>query len=356
MKKKFLTVLIAGFLMIGCDDKPTENKTQQPTATSEAKPSDSKKTEDVSRQFALKARKGNIWLEVFNANVSQAADELRGNGHGKMTSSLYHLDNRVKDFLRGISDKNGRIDVNRVKKNPTKLFIGYHPEPKELDEYKQLITELLAFKPELPELDAAGKALSDKYVEIGLAYDQIAKYYLDNEYKLDDFAKLPELLNNLNKLYNQYIEAKSVALAAYGKLYQEIHAFQKSEIKNKGLTLNYNCMEIMDLSEDVIALINESFTEDNQFKNLDKSALEQKIQQIESIADELITNKGKNKLIKQQGLNDMYYDRFVDRLPGLINQMKIVLKNLQTNTVEREVDSLNRELKSVIDGYNQVIN
>ncbi|SCB98077.1 Protein of unknown function [Gilliamella bombicola] len=356
MKKNFLTVLIAGFLMIGCDDKPTENKTQQPTATSEAKPSDSKKTEDVSRQFALKARKGNIWLEVFNANVSQAADELRGNGRGKMTSSLYHLDSRVKDFLRGISDKNGIIDVNRVKKNPTKLFIGSHPEPKELDEYKQLITELLAFKPELPELDAAGKALSDKYVEIGLAYDQIAKYYLNNEYKLDDFAKLPELLNNLNTLYNQYIEAKSVALAAYGKLYQEIHAFQKSEIKNKGLTLNYNCMEIMDLSEDVIDLINESFNEDNQFKNLDKSALEQKIQQIESIANELMTNKGKNKLIKQQGLNDMYYDRFVDRLPGLINQMKVVLKNLQTNTVEREVDSLNGELKSVIDGYNQVIN
>ncbi|NUF48530.1 DUF3829 domain-containing protein [Gilliamella sp. ESL0250] len=356
MKKKFLTVLIAGFLMIGCDDKPTENKTQQPTATSEAKPSDSKKTEDVSRQFALKARKGNIWLEVFNANVSEAADELRGNGRGKMTSSLYHLDSSVKGFLRGLSDKNGKIDVNYVKKNPTKLFIGYHPEPKELDEYKQFITELLALKPELPELDAAGKALSDKYVEIGLAYDQIAKYYLDNEYKLDDFAKLPELLNNLDMLYNQYVEAKSVALAAYGKLYKEIHAFQKSEIKNKGLTINYNCMEIMDLSEDVIELINESFNENNQFKNLDKSALEQKIQQIESITNELMTNKGKNNLIKQQGLNDMYYDRFVDRLPGLINQMKVVLKNLQTNTIEREVDSLNSELKSVIDGYNQVIN
>lgn len=356
MKKNFLTVLIAGFLMIGCDDKPTENKTQQPTAASEVKSSKSKTTEDVSRQFALKARKGNIWLEIFNANISQAADKLRGNGHGRMTSSLYHLDSSVEGFLRGISDKNGKIDVNYVKKNPTKLFIGYHPGPKELDEYKQLITELLAFKPELPELDAAGKALSDKYIEIGLAYDQIAKYYLDNEYKLDDFAKLPELLNNLNTLYNQYIEAKSVALAAYGKLYKEIHAFQKSEIKNKGLTLNYNCMEIMDLSEDVIDLINESFNEDNQFKNLDKSALEQKIQQIESIANELMTNKGKNKLIKQQGLNDMYYDGFVDRLPGLINQMKVVLKNLQTNTVEREVDSLNGELKSVINGYNQVIN
>ncbi|OCG58869.1 hypothetical protein A9G37_06070 [Gilliamella sp. GillExp13] len=219
-----------------------------------------------------------------------------------------------------------------------------------------MITELLAFKPELPELDAAGKSLSDKYIEIGLAYDQIAKYYLNNEYKLDDFAKLPKLLNNLNTLYNQYVEAKSVALAAYGKLYEETHAFQKSEIKNKRLTLNYNCMEIMDLSEDIVALINENFTEDNQFKNLDKSALEQKIQQIESIANELMTNKGKNKLIKQQGLNDMYYDRFVDRLPGLINQMKVVLKNLQTNTIEREVDSLNRELKSIINDYNQIIN
>lgn len=50
--------MIAGFLMIGCDDKPTENKTQQPTAASEVKSSDSKKTEDVSRQFALKARNG----------------------------------------------------------------------------------------------------------------------------------------------------------------------------------------------------------------------------------------------------------------------------------------------------------
>lgn len=33
-----------------------------------------------------------------------------------MTSSLYHLDSSVKDFLRGLSDKNGKIDVNYVKK------------------------------------------------------------------------------------------------------------------------------------------------------------------------------------------------------------------------------------------------
>ncbi|WP_085247453.1 DUF3829 domain-containing protein [Gilliamella mensalis] len=349
MKTKILTALIAGLLMVGCNDKSTDNKTQQPAANSESKTS-----EDISQQLALKARKGNIWLDVFDTNLSQAAQDLRG--RNSMPSSLYLLDNRVRDFLKSVSDKNGQIDVNYVKKNPLKLSIVNNPSAENLDEYKQLITELLELKPELPELDAAGKAVSDKYIELGLAYGSIAKYYFNHEYKLDDFAKLPELLNNLATIYNQYVEAENVASLAYRKLYEEIHAFQKVDIKNKGLMLNYNCIEIMDLSEDVVALINKSFTENNQFKNLDKSAIEQKIEQIQSITNELIANKGKTKLIKEQGLNDLYYDRFVDRLPQLINQMKIVLKNLQANNVKIEVESLNGQLENAIDGYNETIN
>ncbi|OCG17043.1 DUF3829 domain-containing protein [Gilliamella sp. WF3-4] len=355
MQKKFLTIFIAGLLMIGCNDQ-SESKTAQSTTVSEAKTSE-QTSENTSQQIAAKANKGNLWLSIFNTNFSLAEQQLTN--RVSLPSTLINLDKEVDRYLKQFQDKNGNIDYNRIKNDPTKridLFVGSNPSPEDLDDYKQLINKLIAIKPELPELDNAGKVLGDKFVELGLAYDKAAKYYTTNEYKLDELAKLPELFNNLENAYNQYIEAEDIAFIAYDKLYKEIHAFQKAEIKNQGLMLHYNCIEFIDISEEVVALINRNFAENNDFKNLDKSIIEPKIEQLESIANELIANKGKTDLIKKQALNNIYYDRFADTLPQLVNQMKVVLKELQTAKIENEVKSLNGTLDHVIDRYNSVIN
>lgn len=105
---------------------------------------------------------------------------------------------------------------------------------------------------------------------------------------------------------------------------------------------------MMDSINEVVTLINEKSEEKNQFKNLDKAAVEQKIQQIEAIANQLMTIKGKDEEIKKQALNDIYYDRFVDYLPQIINQMKIVIKKLHDKDIYQEIDRLNDKEKSLI--------
>ena len=69
-----------------------------------------------------------------------------------------------------------------------------------------------------------------------------------------------------------------------------------------------------------------------------------------------MTIKGKDEEIKKQALNPTYYDRFVDYLPQMINQMKIVLKKLHDKDINQEINTLNRIDKSLIKEYNDVIN
>ncbi|MWP50301.1 MULTISPECIES: hypothetical protein [unclassified Gilliamella] len=108
-----------------------------------------------------------------------------------------------------------------------------HLSPNDFNQYKKYITQLVALKQELSELDPASKAFSDKYAELGLAFYEVLKYSLNGEYQLDDFVKLPELMNNLDTAYNQYIEAQNIALANYHKLYDEIHQFQTPGLKHE---------------------------------------------------------------------------------------------------------------------------
>lgn len=85
--------------------------------------------------------------------------------------------------------------------------------------------------------------------------------FYNNEYKLDDCKKEPELLNNITNAYDEFISAKMAASAAYHKFYKETHDIQKLDIKNQGLTFKYNCIDMMDSINEVVTLINEKSEE-----------------------------------------------------------------------------------------------
>lgn len=69
-----------------------------------------------------------------------------------------------------------------------------------------------------------------------------------------------------------------------------------------------------------------------------------------------MTIKGKNKEINAQALNSYSYDGFVDGLPKMTNQMKIVLKKLHDKDIDKEINMLNIYDESLTRQYNSVIN
>lgn len=104
-------------------------------------------------------------------------------------------------------------------------------DDKAINNYNTLIEKLIKLQPQLSELDAAGKVYTERYSKLALSLNELYNYYNNNEYKLDDCKKKPELLNNIINTYGEFISAKMAASAAYHKFYKETHDIQKLDIK-----------------------------------------------------------------------------------------------------------------------------
>ena len=362
MQKKILTLIITSLLIVGCNDKSKQKSADNQSEVAEQTDSASshlkrnKSTDDIEQVYA-KAGKANLWLSIFNNQIMDVENKLDIRIY---SSNLNYIESKAKKVLDLCGDKNNTCNLQTIQKNPDKYLriMRNHEriDDKAINNYNTLIEKLIKLQPQLSELDAVGKVYTERYSKLALSLNELYNYYYNNEYKLDDCKKGPELLNNIINAYGEFISAKMAARTAYHKFYKETHDIQKLDIKNQGLTFKYNCIDMMDSINEVVTLINEKSEEKNQFKNLDKVAVEQKIKQIETITNQLMTIKGKDEEIKKQALNPTYYDRFVDYLPQMINQMKIVLKKLHDKDINQEINTLNRIDKSLIKEYNDVIN
>ena len=198
------------------------------------------------------------------------------------SSNLNYIESKAKKVLDLCGDKNNTCNLQTIQKDPDlylKIMSSHERiDDKKINNYNTLIEKLIKLQPQLSELDAAGKVYTERYSKLALSLNKLYNYYYNNEYKLDDCKKGPELLNNIINAYSELISAKMAASAAYNKFYKETHDIQKLDIKNQGLTFKYNCIDMMDSINEVVTLINERSEEKNQFKNLDKAAVEQKIQ------------------------------------------------------------------------------
>ena len=366
MQKKILILIITSLLVAGCNNKSNQKSTDKQSEAVEQTDSTSSQssnnsTDDVRALAYKKAEKGNLWLSIYKQDYSDVGNKL-GQGMLYGHSDLLRLDHRAEEILKLCSDKNGTCSLKAIQKDPKKYFnslsirLFHNISEKTLNEYNTLIQKLIEREPRLPEIDAAGKVYADHFIKLAMALNELKKYVDNNEYKLDDCKKGPELFRNIAHEYSEFTQATMAFRATYNKLYNEYHNIQKLDIKKQGLTFKYNCIDIMDSINEIVTLINEKYEEKNQFKNLDIAAVEQKIQQIETITNQLMTIKGKNKEINAQALNSYSYDRFVDGLPKMTNQMKIVLKKLHDKDIDKEINMLNIYDESLTRQYNSVIN
>lgn len=378
MTTKIFTLILASLLIISCDDKtkqqpadqqPVESTNisaieQAPTPASESEPesepsqSIEQTMDENTRQAYAQSEKMNLWLSVFNYDYGYFGRKL--NKNVKNTSTLINLDQKAKKVLQNCGEKNNACTLKAIKKDPLKNFSLVLnlslPSEKLLHNYKLLIDELEKSEPQLLELDIEGKKFAENYVKLALVLHELQKYALNGEYQSDNYQKAPNLFNQLANSYNEFMQAQNSTKLIYNKLHNEIHDIQKLDFKKRGLTLQYDCMEIMDITKEIVGLINNTFDEKNNFKNLDTQDIELKIQQIVDISDNLKKYKGNDSVIKTQGLNRIYYDGFVDYLPKMITQIKLVLNKLDDKDVNQEIKSLNTTENSLIQLYNNSTN
>ena len=284
MQKKILTLIITSLLIVGCNDKSKQKSADNQSEVAEQTDSASshlkknKSTDDIEQVYA-KAGKANLWLSIFNNQIMDVENKLDIQIY---SSNLYDRESKAKKVLDLCGDKNNTCNLQTIQKNPDKYLriMRDHEriDDKAINNYNTLIEKLIKLQPQLSELDAVGKVYTERYSKLALSLNELYNYYYNNEYKLDDCKKGPELLNNIINAYGEFISAKMAARAAYHKFYKETHDIQKLDIKNQGLTFKYNCIDMMDSINEVVTLINEKSEEKNQFKNLDKAAVEQKIQ------------------------------------------------------------------------------
>lgn len=354
IQKKFLTVLITSLLIIGCNEKSTDNKTESTiTATESSIQSDT----DQSEQLDSKAKKANLWLDVLELKLIQPGITL-----GKSIQSTSMVD-AVETYIEKYSDKNGQIILKNIRKSKGQLdpffLISYGNVKLEfIQNYQELIDKLIAFPPKLTELDSTGKTYSEQFVALGMAYIDLYTYYkVEKEYMLDDFAKSTQLHNNLLTAYKNYSQAKDNAFVTYNNLYKELHNAQKMQIKKQGLVISYNIFESLDLSESIVNLIIDNSKDEKALKKFDKTILEKKIIQLETIINEFKSNRQNKEAITKEGLKMDAYNQYVDSLSSFIVQAKVILRDIQEKNIKTKIVNLNNiEFDKVIKNYNNVIN
>lgn len=113
---------MAELLLLGCNkssDDESDGKTK-----SVAVDSSKQTTVDLSTQMALKTKKGNLWLNIFKSNFSEAESALRVNII--YFSDFSRTPAEVESYLEGHSDQNGQINLRKIRKSKgevDKLFI-----------------------------------------------------------------------------------------------------------------------------------------------------------------------------------------------------------------------------------------
>ncbi|OCG03237.1 DUF3829 domain-containing protein [Gilliamella sp. wkB112] len=351
-RKKFLAILITSLLILGCNEKSSENKVESTVSEpTQAKQSDVNQSE----LLGLKAKKANLWLDVLELQYTTPGLVLENR------LATTHMIEAIEQYFEKYTDKDGHLILNNLRKAKGEIditFLMIHGIPRldYLEKYSNLITKLVAYSPELPALDATGKVYGDQFIELGKVYIDFYNYYkVDKEYKLDDFAKSEELNNRLLTAYKNYLQAKDSAFIAYNNLYNELHQAQKIQLKKEGLLIIFNIYEALDLSEEFVSIINDKSKDG--FANFDKSIPEQKLTALEAIANELKSSKITKDDLKKEGIKniDDFY-RYRDALSGFLVQAKVVLRDIHEKNINNQIDHLNEiELNSVIEKYNSLV-
>lgn len=358
-KQSLITVAFLSVLLVGCGESNDSTSTQTiPTTTQQQEKTTP--TNNEAEQLSLLSAKGNLWLAVFEENF----DAVRSKQHNQIISSMKtDLLNQSERVLKAISldDASLNMDMFQNSDDPIKRakslsyktpFQMSNWDAKTTQNIESAIQYLVDLQPAIPELDQAGKAYSDTYIELYNAMSAFRTYIVTDEtYRLDDYAQLPQLHENLKTAFVNHINASNDAFQAYDVYYDDMHQKEKALVKTEGLIIHYNIMESLDLVTKASMMMR---TED-----LSAEGLQTILTEMETIANNLANEMTEQQLNKEYRPHDQdKVNKYIAQYKRVIIDVTVLVKNLteqKQSQFESNYSKFDIQYQSLVRYYNDLM-
>lgn len=272
-----LSTLIAGTLIIGCNDSQKSEAAKQPTETGSGSPA--------------YIDKYNLYIEFANS----FHDSTRESYNRYLHWADYEKGPKGSENVDGISliDSDGITVLEDALKNKA-----------EIEGVDNLMTDVLA------------KAISLQKV-IEPAYS----YYDKQDYKDDDFAKGQTMHTEILQSFEEYFASYDKMYIEFKKVQEKQAELELKELKDNGKIIRYNLLKNLHSVEDILNLIGDLDGPD--LKTIDLEAFDNEITKFRETADKLEEfAKDDEKLKEEFGIITSGYSRYVQDTTKFIKETR----------------------------------
>lgn len=266
------------------------------------------------------------------ADVAAAAGAVAGNGAGPMTEDdkLGEKLNGYISCINGVSkrvhDSAGRyyqwVDPEKGLTGSERHIYGLY-EVSNADDCKQAITKSNEAEPRMEDLEGAATAFSTALDGVVPLIADAHKYYDEENYKDDSFAKGKELHTKLVAGFKAFDEADLKLRDLVKEHNEALHVRELERIeKEEGRKLRFHTQNVMMEAKHLLAAA------DAPFEELDSEAYSAVLTKFESAVDECETySKGH----KKETDSVMMYSMFIDAAQDLKKQGKALMRRKRDN-------------------------
>ena len=263
MKRNLLaSAIVIGIMalgMTGCDDKKAETQTPPPANSQSAAPTAVKAEAkpETAAQPVVDAEA--VYNETMNVYI-KCYNKLQI----PVQHSLARYVDWVKDFKQGPTGKESHV------------YGIYSISQSNLTECEKGIKSVVALTPALEPIDGVALNYINTAVALGNTINEMDKYYTQENYKDDAFAKG----KTLHQVFVKNIEAFEPVAESYHAAIQEINdRRQLEELKNieqrEGKTFNYYSLAVMISAKQINKMISQ--------ENFDAEAAMKKVAELETL-------------------------------------------------------------------------
>lgn len=245
--------------MTGCDDKKAETQTPPPANSQSAAPTAVKAEAkpETAAQPVVDAEA--VYNETMNVYI-KCYNKLQI----PVQHSLARYVDWVKDFKQGPTGKESHV------------YGIYSISQSNLTECEKGIKSVVALTPALEPIDGVALNYINTAVALGNTINEMDKYYTQENYKDDAFAKG----KTLHQVFVKNIEAFEPVAESYHAAIQEINdKRQLEELKNieqrEGKTFNYYSLAVMISAKQINKMISQ--------ENFDAEAAMKKVAELETL-------------------------------------------------------------------------
>ncbi|MDN8601735.1 YiiG family protein [Citrobacter sp. S2-9] len=342
MKRDLLSTVIGCALLlagvVGCDDNKTaESAPVSSTASATPVPANPSTSSNVSKNEekstdseSIVSEKMHVYIECYN----------------DIDETIYRS---IQSYSTWLAD---------LKKGPTgkeEYVYGISKITADLDKCHANMSEVAALKPELEPIDKAALPYINSSIDIVNVINKMNKYYEQQDYKDDAFAKGKELHTQFMQAFSAFKSTSDT----YSEAIHEINDRRQAQLLKKieaqeGKSFDYYALSIMLTSKKI-----------NQAIQSDKLDTDATMKQVQDLGEQIEQLKSKQGEAKNDSRDRKpQASTFIDAAEKYLLDAKTRVRRIRDNTplttgekmlMENAPQMVDGTFEKVMDSYNQMV-